>query len=153
MQSSPDALLEAIADSLREALAPRIEDPFTRGQIEAAAEILDNLAARVQWRADMFGEPYAQVRALVQEACTRAPDGALPLSRAWLAAADDRTPEVEAAWASALGALAEVQAWLAVPATSEPALDALLAQFLHDDHKREQSLLRTGMFRDRRGDR
>jgi hypothetical protein len=153
MQSSPDALLEAIADSLREALAPRIDDPFTRGQIEAAAEILDNLAARVQWRADMFDEPGAQVHVLLLEACARAPGGALPLSRAWLASADDRTPEVGAAWASALDALAEVQAWLAVPATNEPALDARLAQFLRDDHDRQQSLLRTGMFRDRRRDR
>lgn len=143
MQGSAQRILDAMAHSLRESVAPRVHDEFARGQIEAAAEVLENLASRVDWRADLH-EPSAQLHVLLAGACARAPRSELSGTRAWLAAHADAP--AASAWPQRLEALAEVQAWLADPATDEPALRAELQAFLRADYEREQSLLRTGMF-------
>jgi hypothetical protein len=151
MPSSPENLLEAIATSLRETVAPRIDDAFARAQVAAAAEVLDNLAVRVQWRDDQLRARCAQLRTLLMAACERAPENRLPRTQATLAAAQDQP--VPAVWEQSLDALAEVQGWLAAPTTDEPALAAELARFLRADYEHEQSLLRRVMFSDPRRSR
>jgi hypothetical protein len=52
IQNSLERLLVGVATALRAEIAPRLEDEFARGQALAGAEILENLAPRVQWRVD-----------------------------------------------------------------------------------------------------
>ena len=143
MQGSAQRMLEAIAHSLRDFVTPRVHDEFARTQLEAAAEVLENLAARVDWRAELH-EPSAGLHALLAGACARAPGSELPRTRAWLAAHADSP--ASSAWSERLEALAEVQAWIADPAIDQPALRADLEAFLQADYERERGLLRTGMF-------
>ncbi len=149
MQGSAKRMLEAIAYSLRDFVAPRVQDEFARTQLEAAAEVLENLAVRVDWRADLH-EPSAGLHELLAGACAHAPRSELPITRAWLAAHADNP--AASAWSERLEALAEVQAWIADPATDEPALRVELQAFLQADFERERRLLRTGMFSRREGD-
>jgi hypothetical protein len=98
----------------------------------------------VEWRADGHSAD-AALRALLERACHRAPEGELPRARAWLVAVADE--EADAGdWAEGLAGLAEVQAWLARPATDQPELRAELAELLRSDYERERARLRTGMF-------
>lgn len=47
-----ERLLERIADQVGSAQLAEDADPYDRAQLRAAAEILRNLAPRVQWRGD-----------------------------------------------------------------------------------------------------
>jgi hypothetical protein len=158
MQNSPERLLAGIAQSLRDSVLPSTSDPYAQGQIRAAAEVLDNLAPRVDWRTDDLREPLAELLALLAAAAESAPDLELPHTRAWLPRAQcagDRLARrpapaersALAAWGEGLQALAEVQQWLARPSTQEPGLQRRLREFLRNDFERERGLLRTGMFR------
>ena len=85
MQNSVDRLLLGVATVLRNDIAPQLQDEFARGQALAGAEILENLAPRVQWRADDAEAVVALVAPVlagladVQRSGTRALDVALAL--------------------------------------------------------------------------
>lgn len=128
MQNSVERLLTGIATALRELEAT---DAYARGQLDAAAELLDNLAPRVQARP----APLEPLRPILEAALARAPD--LPRTRAALAGDFER--------GEALAALAEVQAWL--EAEEHPDLARAVREFIAADLERERALLRTGMFR------
>lgn len=118
IQNSLPRLLEGMADALRDVVAPALEDPFARSQAQASAELLRNLAPRVEWRCDDLAAVVADVREVLAAA-----DGAGPEGVAELAAARsllDRAPPDRADNAALvdarrdhLAALAGVQAWLA----------------------------------------
>lgn len=50
LQNSLDRLFEGMAASLHEVVVPALDDPFAKAQAVAVAELLGNLAARVEWR-------------------------------------------------------------------------------------------------------
>ena len=52
MYNSLDRLLDGIAATLRNDIAPQIDDPYARAQAHAAAELLAHLAEHVEWRCD-----------------------------------------------------------------------------------------------------
>ncbi len=54
MQNSVERLLAGIAQSLREVVRPALSDPYAAAQASAAADLLDNLAQRVEWRRDLL---------------------------------------------------------------------------------------------------
>jgi hypothetical protein len=71
VQNSLERLCDGIAASLREDVAPAIEDPYARAQVTAAIELLGNLAARVEWRSDLLREEINHVRAVLETAPER----------------------------------------------------------------------------------
>jgi hypothetical protein len=146
MQNTSERLLAGIAASLRETVAPAVADAYALAQVQAAAEILDNLAGRLVWRTDDLRGPAVRWRALVLAASERAPVGELPRSRAWLAEPEPDPPDI-VDWGRLLDAVAEVQAWLARPGVDQPELRARLRDRLADESERERRLLRTGMYR------
>ena len=52
MYNSLDRLLDGIASTLRDDIAPQVDDPYVRAQAQTAAELLAHLAEHVEWRCD-----------------------------------------------------------------------------------------------------
>ena len=69
MQNSVERLLLGVAAALREEILPQLDDDFARGQALAGAEILENLAPRVQWRTDDAEAVIALVRPFLKRDC------------------------------------------------------------------------------------
>ncbi len=80
-----ERVLERIAEEIDRA-TPAGDDPYARAQLEAAAELLRNLAPRVQWRDD------AELEAEI-EATAAQPDS--PARRKALAALASRQLDLE----------------------------------------------------------
>ena len=80
MQNSLERLFDGIATSLRENVAPAVEDPYAKAQVAATIELLANLAVRVEWRADLLREEIERIRAVLETAPERPAvlDGAGP---------------------------------------------------------------------------
>jgi hypothetical protein len=131
MQNSLERLLAGIAQSLREVVRPAVADPYAAAQAAAAAELLDNLAARVEWRRDLLLERAAAVAALLARAGRRPepPDEAM---------SGDELAE------SLRRLLAELAA---VQEAGPPELAADIEAFLAADLAREERLIRSSMYR------
>jgi hypothetical protein len=54
MYNSLDRLLDGIAATLRDEVAPHVDDPYVRAQAHAAAELIAHLAQHVEWRCDQL---------------------------------------------------------------------------------------------------
>ena len=54
MYNSLDRLLDGIAATLRDEVAPLVDDPYVRAQAHAAAELIAHLAEHVEWRCDQL---------------------------------------------------------------------------------------------------
>jgi hypothetical protein len=52
MYNSLDRLLDGMAATLRDDIAPQVDDPYVRAQAQTAAELLAHLAEHVEWRCD-----------------------------------------------------------------------------------------------------
>ena len=88
MQNSLERLFDGIAASLREDVAPAVEDPYAKAQVAATIELLANLAVRVEWRADLLREEIERIRAVLETAPERPAvlDAPVPLDGAGLLA-------------------------------------------------------------------
>ena len=133
MQNSLERLFEGIATSLREDVAPGIEDPYARAQVSAAIELLGNLAVRVEWRADLLHEEIARVRDVLATAAERpGADGVIVL--------DEPVPANGAPLAAVHTAHLDALAAADVD-------EGVLREFLAWQVERELGLLRTGMYK------
>jgi hypothetical protein len=128
VQNSLERLFDGIATSLREDVAPAVEDPYARAQVSAAIELLANLAVRVEWRADLLHEEIAHVRTVLETAPERP------------AVLEEPVPESGPALAEARAAHLEALERADVD-------DAALRRFLSWQVERELGLLRTGMYK------
>jgi hypothetical protein len=128
VQNSLERLFEGLATSLREDVAPAVEDPYAKAQVSAAIELLANLAVRVEWRADLLREEIERIRSVLDTA------GARP------AVLDEPIPTDGAAL------VASRAAHLDALASSDPD-DETLHEFLSWQVERELGLLRTGMYK------
>ena len=54
MYNSLDRLLDGIAATLRDEVAPHVDDPYVRAQAHAAAELIAHLSEHVEWRCDQL---------------------------------------------------------------------------------------------------
>lgn len=128
MQNSLERLFDGMATSLREDVAPALEDPYARAQVSATIELLANLAVRVEWRADLLRDEIERIRDVLETASERTAvlDEPIPTDGAGLLACR----------AAHLNALAHAE-------TSEEALRDLLSWQV----ERELVLLRTGMYK------
>lgn len=59
IQGSLDRIFEGMAAQLREVVAPDLPEGYARAQALAMAELLGNLATRVEWRCDQLAEAVA----------------------------------------------------------------------------------------------
>lgn len=128
MQNSLDRLFDGIAASLRENVAPAVDDPFAKAQVAATIELLANLAVRVEWRADLLREEIERIRTVLETA-TEHPsvlEEQIPLDSA--------------------GLLVSRAAHLDALAHAEPDQDELRG-LLTWQLERELGLLRTGMYK------
>jgi hypothetical protein len=128
VQNSLDRLFDGIAASLRENVAPAVDDPFAKAQVAATIELLANLAVRVEWRADLLREEIERIRAVLETAPARP------------AVLDERIPLDSA------GLLTSRAAHLDALAHAEPDEDEL-RELLTWQLERELGLLRTGMYK------
>ena len=71
MQNSLERLFDGVVTSLRDDVAPAVDDPYARAQVAAAIELLANLAERVEWRSDLLRDEIEQVRAVLETARER----------------------------------------------------------------------------------
>jgi hypothetical protein len=145
VQNSPERLLTGIADTLRSAIAPKLTDPYALAQLQAAAEILDNLAPRVGLSDDLVSGSVEELSALFVEATSVLPDEAAGPFRAWLEEAPARRPAAN--WSGGLEALAGLQRWLADNPGAAPGLEERTAALIAAEFAREEDLVRTGMYR------
>jgi hypothetical protein len=129
MQNSPERILEGISHTLRGTVAPSVQDAYALTQVLAAAELLENLVTRVEWRCADLAATVDEVAPLLAEADGLAPAGApeLAAARSLLAAPPAAAHDNDALLAARdahLAALAGVQAWLAA-AGPDARLDGL----------------------------
>lgn len=150
MQNSLGRLLDGIAHTLHEVVAPGLDDDFARSQVRAAVELLGNLATRVSWRPDYLLASIERVRRVLEVAASVAPGAALPDTRAVLARGVPAAHVVDALEEGRrdhLAALAEVQAWVGSRPVEEVAeLDRALTGFLRWQLEDELARLRTASF-------
>lgn len=149
MQNSLDRLLEGVVHALREAVLPAVDDDYARTQLLAAAEVLANVAVRVEWRCASLRSEVDGVRAVLAVAAAAVPGAGLDPVRALLArAVPDDNAGLVAARVEHLAALAQAQGVLAAlpDGTAAPAR-AAVAAFLRERLEADRALLRTGMFR------
>ncbi|HUP76686.1 MAG TPA: hypothetical protein VM282_26865 [Acidimicrobiales bacterium] len=66
MFNSLDRLLDGIATTLRDDVAPRVDDDYVRAQAHAAAELLAHLAEHVEWRCDQLRAEIDAARAVLR---------------------------------------------------------------------------------------
>ena len=128
MQNSLERLFDGIATSLRENVAPAVEDPFAKAQVAATIELLANLAVRVEWRADLLREEIERIRP-----SSRPRRIALPCSTS-----RSRT--------TALGSSPHVAHTSTRSTAADPDEEAL-RELLTWQLERELGLLRTGMYK------
>ncbi len=128
MQNSLDRLFDGIAASLRDNVAPAVDDPFAKAQVAATIELLANLAVRVEWRADLLREEIERIRVVLETAPERPAvlDAPIPLDSADL--------------------LASRNVHLETLAGADPDEDGL-RELLTWQLERELGLLRTGMYK------
>ena len=120
-QNSLERLLAGMAASLRDVVEPALTDPYARSQVQAAVDLLRNLAPRVEWRCDDLLAVTTRLRDVLAEAVAEALDDAAELAeaRAWLAQpppAPTDNAALVAARTAGLRALAAVQDWAAAAA-------------------------------------
>lgn len=151
MQNSPEVLLTGLAESLRDAVLPAVDDSYAQGQLAAAVELLGNIASRVEWQSAYLIETVHRSRAVLEIAVARAEPTELPESRRVLAEplAAAGSPLLACRDAH-LHALGEVTSWCARGRTEahaqvDEALREFLAWQLHDEAARTK----TGMYRNR----
>ena len=65
MADSPRQLLESIAQALAQDVSPHVQDRFAQMQCRAAAELLGNLAAELEWATEPVEERNRQLRELL----------------------------------------------------------------------------------------
>ena len=128
VQNSLDRLFEGLSTSLRDDVAPAVDDPYAKAQVNAAVELLGNLAVRVEWRSDALRDEIDHIRAVLETSAERPSvlDEAVPGDGAALVASR----------AAHLDALARAD-------VSDEALRGLLSWHVG----REVALLRTGMYK------
>jgi hypothetical protein len=135
MAESARQLLEGIARALAEDVAPHVGDRFAQMQCKAAAELLGNLAAELDWAPEPIEQRNRELRELL-EALRRA---------GWPTdAAGEPTDSPALHQARLLDELRSALRWLAErPPETREAVDAML----RDDLERQVAALRRGMFR------
>lgn len=70
MYNSLDRLLDGIAITLRNDVAPQIDDPYVRAQAQTAAELLAHLAEHVEWRCDHLRDEIDAARSALADDTT-----------------------------------------------------------------------------------
>ena len=128
MQNSLERLFDGIATSLRENVAPVVDDPYAKAQVSATIELLANLAVRVEWRADLLREEIERIRLVLETAPDRP------------AVLEEPVPHDSA------GLLTSRGAHLGALTAADPDEEAL-RELLTWQLERELGLLRTGMYK------
>jgi hypothetical protein len=132
LQNSLDRIFEGLARALRDDVLPAVSDPYARAQVLAGAELIANLAPRVEWRSAELEEEIDRVRTLLAAAADR------PVIL------DEEVPRENAALVASHHAhLEELARALEAGNVPEEPLRAYLAWQLERDLVR----LRTGMYK------
>jgi hypothetical protein len=155
IQNSLERIYEGMVTTLRETVAPDVDDPYVKAQVLAMSELLGNLATRTEWRSADLADSVTRIRSLLTEADRQAPAGQpeLAAARRLLAASPPDQSDNDglvAARTSHLAALGGVQAWLgAAPGFDElrSAVDRFTVEMLDE----EMARVRTGMYKRSKG--
>jgi hypothetical protein len=151
IQNSLARIYEGMIGTLRETVAPAVDDPYIKAQVLAMSELLGNVATRTEWRSADLAGTVGRVRALLTEADRVAPAGQpeLATARALLAGPPPEQSDnagLVAARTSHLAALGGVQAWLG----AAPEFDELRTEvdtFIVEALDEEMARVRTGMYK------
>lgn len=150
MQNSLDRIFAGLAHTLRDVVAPTVEDPYIKSQLIAGAELLGNLSTRVEWNSEQLLDISVRVRPILEQAVA----GGMGMRGTPVGLLADDAPTAASSNAALLeardrhlAALREVQRWLESQSGSVgEELDSAIREFLGWQVTREAELLRTGMF-------
>jgi len=147
IQNSLERLFDGLVTTLRDVVAPAVVDPYARAQVSAAAELIANLATRVDWSAEYLGDVTRRVHGVLAQAAAAAGPGDLPVTRELLATASSRSSGActVADRDDHLRGLAEVQQWLGSGGEADAA--AAVRELLVWQLDEEALRMRTGMYR------
>jgi hypothetical protein len=135
MTESARQLLEGIARALAEDVSPHVDDRFAQMQCKAAAELLGNLAAELDWAPGPIEERNRELHELI---------GALHRAGWPTDASGEPADSPALQQARLLDELRSALRWLPErPPEVREAVDAML----RDDLERQVAALRRGMFR------
>jgi hypothetical protein len=136
-----ERLLAGIAAALKETVAPAVADPYARTQALTAANLIENIATRVQWREDLLRAELERLEPLLDDA-ERLAGRSIRDRIAALRA--DASAELPVRRVAALAALAVVQEWLAdAGEDADPALASGVSAFLAWQLEDQSSRLRS----------
>lgn len=148
IQNSLDVLFDGMLRTLQEVI-PLVDDGYARGQMEAAADILANLAERVDWREAELRETIRRSRAILAAAVAEAPDATqLTAARDCLAGSRATAGGLAARRDLHLSALVGVQRYASE--TGSAGLQRRLDRFMNWQLETESVLLRRARARARR---
>lgn len=148
IQNSLDVLFDGMLRTLQEAI-PLVREDYARGQLQAAADILANLAERVDWREAELRETIRRSRSILRAAVAEAPDAAhLAAARDCLAGPGTAAAGLAASRDLHLSALAGVQRYAGE--TGSAGLQRRLDRFMNWQLETESVLLRRARARARR---
>ncbi len=135
IQNSLDRIFGGLVSALLDEVAPHVSDPYAHAQVLAAADLIANLATRVQWDPLYLAGWIPGARALLQDIRRQAREGQLPEAERVLSEAD--AGDLESRAAAHLAALAEAEAFTAthagVPDSLATRLHELAESLLEDD--------------------
>jgi hypothetical protein len=141
-QNSLERTLAAISETVRNAAANAVVDNYVAAQLAAAAELIDNLATRVEWRRELLAETIGRARIVVDAGVAAAASESLPLSRG-LGALDLLSTDLLPARDAHVAAVSEIAEWLGATAGHDAAR-AELMRFLVWQLAEERSLTIAG---------
>lgn len=148
MQNSLDRLFEGAVATLLDTVLPAVDDDYVRSQVRATAELLANVATRVEWSCAQLREDTERTRDALRAVLDAAPPEHLVSARD-LVATDlpDDNAGLVATRVAHLAELADAQRWLdgAEGAAADRARAAVSA-FTRARLDTERARLRTGMY-------
>lgn len=148
MQNSLDRLFEGAVATLLDTVLPAVDDDYVRSQVRATAELLANVATRVEWSCTQLRDDTERTREALRAVLDAAPPELLTSARA-LAGTDlpADNPGLVAARIEYLAELARAQRWLdGAEGTAADRARAAVSAFTRARLDTERTRLRSGMY-------
>lgn len=148
MNIALERLIEGMIATLRNDVIPNVSDAYARGQAVGVIDLLNNIAARIEWAQGPIADAVAEKRRLLCAVGALAP-GAVAADGADAAAVPATAKELLAERDRLDGRIGDAIAALSARAGSGKASAdalALLRRHLHEELKQEMTTIRKPLF-------
>jgi hypothetical protein len=144
MHLPPETLLDGVLRTLREIVAPAVQDRYARGQVFAVLDVLNNLRDRVEEKASVVDAESASAAAAL-DAAVAALDAAVAAPVAAARAAVPDGPPAARAAALRAAVVAALDALATLPDDAAPAARTAIAQHMAQQLFRDLALLKPSL--------